>query len=47
MAFEIAKRFGMPEEVLEYARKKMPAEFERFSKAKEDLEELIKEYQKS
>jgi DNA mismatch repair protein MutS2 len=24
----------------------MPAEFERFSKAKEDLEELIKEYQK-
>jgi DNA mismatch repair protein MutS2 len=46
MAFEIAKRFGMPEEVLEYARKKMPAEFERFSKAKEDLEELIKEYQK-
>jgi len=46
MAFEIAKRFGMPEEVLEYARKKMPAEFEKFSKAKEDLEELIKEYQK-
>jgi DNA mismatch repair protein MutS2 len=46
MAFEIAKRFGMPGEVLEYARKKMPAEFERFSKAKEDLEGLIKEYQK-
>jgi DNA mismatch repair protein MutS2 len=46
MAFEIATRFGMPEEVLEYARKKMPAEFEKFSKAKEDLEELIKEYQK-
>jgi DNA mismatch repair protein MutS2 len=46
MAFEIAKRFGMPGEVLEYARKKMPAEFEKFSKAKEDLEGLIKEYQK-
>ncbi len=45
MAFEIARRFGMPKEVLEYASKKLPAEFEKFSKAKEDLEEIIREYQ--
>jgi len=45
MAFEIARRLGMPEEILEYASQKIPAEFERFSKAKESLEELIREYQ--
>jgi len=45
MAFEIARRLGIPEEVLEYASQKMPAEFERFSKAKESLEELIRDYQ--
>ncbi|WP_448587527.1 endonuclease MutS2 [Thermocrinis sp.] len=45
MAFEIARRLGMPEEILEYASKRVPAEFEKFSKAKESLEELIREYQ--
>jgi len=45
MAFEIARKFNIPEQVLEYASKKLPAEFEKFSKAKESLEELIKKYQ--
>ncbi|WP_448584711.1 endonuclease MutS2 [Thermocrinis sp.] len=45
MAFEIARKLGMPEEILEFASQKMPAEFEKFSKAKESLEELIRDYQ--
>ncbi len=45
MAFEVAKRFGMPEEVIDIARRQLPEEAMNYAQARESLTLYIEEYQ--
>ncbi len=45
MAFEVAKRFGMPDEVIQIAKSKLPAEATEYAQARESLTLYIQEYQ--
>jgi len=45
MAFEIAKRYGIPDEILKIAEENLPEGSKEYITARENLENYIKEYQ--